>query len=426
MIALYASLTWLAYLLIYPYGYFRAKRENLVWQGRFALGATLQKCDIWLHASSVGEIKVIANLIAELSRIQPSLVMHVTVMTQTGYAEAEKLIGSKVSHSYFPLDAPQIMKRMFASLNPKMFVVAETEIWPNLICEAKSRRIPIVLVNGRMSERAFKKYRLIRKSMQKLLATYQYLFFKTTADSQRYAAFGLPSDKMLVAGDMKFDTPVAQRDVTRRKEIREKLLIADNEFLLAAGSTRAGEENILLEIYCELKAEWPRLRLLLTPRHIERTKEIVGLLNSQQLSFTIYPVIKTDADSEATHTDAEKVETDVIVINVMGMLNDLYLAADIAFVGGTLVPIGGHNLLEPVWNGTPVLFGPSISNVIEAADYIQTYNFGAQVDSSGQLREVLDSVLSGTRTFSRKTESNSVTSSTHTIATYILGHLNHA
>jgi len=327
-----------------------------------------------------------------------------------GY-KREEVIGKKASLSLFPLDAVWPIRRALDRLKPRVLVVAETEIWPVLVTEACRREIKIVLVNGRMSVRAFGRYKLIARSLRHLLECYDRFFFKSDEDRDRYVRFGVSPVKSQVAGDMKFDAPLLPRSDGRVKELRARLGVPDKAFLFLAGSTRPGEEELLLRVFKELSVRHPQLRLVLAPRHPERVPEVESLLGAAGMTVRRY------SDGLA-HGDTDRVT--VSVVDLMGVLGDLYLAADLAFVGGTLVEIGGHNILEPVWARTPVVFGPHINNVREAASYIGQNNFGVMVDSADAISTLIEAMLSGSRTFAARDEAQWRRSATALAGSYIL------
>jgi 3-deoxy-D-manno-octulosonic-acid transferase len=365
----------------------------------------------------MGEVKVVEYLVRELRRRQRDVALHVTVMTRTGFQDAGTRLGRDITISYFPLDTTPLIRRTLDAIQPKAIVITETEIWPNLALEAASRGIPIVLVNGRMSEKSFGRYRFIRKVLGRVLAAYDRFFFKTEDDRQRYGYFGVDPQVSRVVGDMKFDAPLADRSTGRVAELRGRLGIADDGFLLIAGSTRPGEEEVLLRAIVALRHEHPRLRLLLAPRHLERLTEVLALVNAAGMKPREYSKIGADA--------ALDVDT-VIVMDRMGVLAELYQAADLAFVGGTLVPLGGHNILEPVWAQAPVLYGPFLDNVLEAAEYIEKHSYGARVGSAEEFQRTLAGVLEGRIAFRTKTEQDHNASPTAEAAEYILNRIRHA
>lgn len=416
MIAAYRLLSRLLYASIYPFGRLRIALKDDVWRQRMALALTSGQRDIWIHAASVGEIKVIANLLQHLGSVS-SCSAHVTVMTRAGYAEATRLVNERVSISFFPLDVPVAIDRLLDAVRPKLLVIAETEIWPNLIEQTYARKIPIILVNGRMTEKAFRKYRLIERTMRKLLSRYEKFFIKSDGDATRYAHFGVPQQKIVIAREMKFDTAIVSHNQREIAEMRERLGIAAHEKLIIAGSTRPGEESQLLDAFGRLRNKFTHLRMLLAPRHLARVGEVIELLSLRQIPYTIHPSMESDHTGNAAT---------VIILNSIGELARLYAAADIAFVGGTLTDVGGHNLLEPVWMGTPVVFGPSVSNVSDSAEYIIKHNYGAMADTADELATVVEEYFAGNRTFARRTEHDSSQSSSALIADYIVRKLAHA
>lgn len=387
--------------------------SDLLWRGRFGRIKPVGPVDIWLHAASVGEVRVIGYLIHHLHNKNPNLRIHITTMTRTGFNTARELYTSeKITVSFFPFDTKTAMKKTIENILPKLLVIAETEIWPNLILQAAHKEIPIILVNGRMSSKAFGKYKLIGSTFKKLLSKYDKLFLKTDTDLKRYQNFDIDPGKTIVAGDMKFDAPLLERTEDKVNGIRLSCGIEPESFILVAGSTRPGEEEILADLFVKMIAEYKTFNLIIAPRHIKRVGEIKTMLNSKQIPFKLY-------GSESKHES-------LILVDKLGVLNKLYLAADLSFVGGTLVDIGGHNLLEPVWAGSPVVFGPSTSNVKEAAEYIIRHNYGLKIADGNELYQVVKKTMTGEMTFDRKTKHDFEDSATTNIGAYILEKLKNA
>jgi 3-deoxy-D-manno-octulosonic-acid transferase len=408
MIRAYQVFSAVVYALVYWFGRMRARQGDLLWRDRLAIATYNTPVDLWLHAASVGEVRVVNCLITFLAKERPDVHIHLTVMTRTGFQTARTLFGSEIDVSYLPLDVPWLMRRKLRSVRPKALVIAETEIWPNLILEAGAAAIPVVLVNGRMSERAFKKYRLLEGSFRTLLSSYRKIFVKSQGDGDRIGAFLSDSERLVVAGDMKFDAPLHDRSGEKRQSMRAKLGLGEREFLFVAGSTREGEETILTDAYLKLKTEFPGLRLLIAPRHLERVTEVAAIIENAGLRIR-----SVDSDTPSS-ADA------ITLVDRMGLLNDLYAAADLAFVGGTLVDIGGHNILEPIWAGTPVLYGPFLSNVRDASEYILAHNFGAVCQSPDDLAINLGAVMRGQVHFAVKTEETDLRSATSLCGSYLL------
>ncbi len=408
----YKLATQVSYGLVYPVARLMAGRGNRKWRDRLGLGDDAQRSDIWLHAASVGEVKVLSYLIHYLSRKKPGLRYFVTVMTSSGFRAASDMFNNDVSVGYLPWDYRSTVARVLDRVSPRVLVVAETEIWPNLIMQAHERGVAIVLVNGRMSAKGFSRYGKMAGAMQKLLQHYDHFFFKSAEDAARYLYFGIGDDVGQVTGDMKFDAPLLPRSEGRRAEIRYRAGIAEDAFVLVAGSTRPGEEPMLLNAWGKVNMSPDRgSHLILAPRHVERAGEIRELCEARNMPCSLY--------------GAAGAANEVVLVDRMGILVELYMAAELAFVGGTLVDIGGHNVLEPVWAGTPVLFGPSTGNVREAAEYIKQHRFGAQVESAEEMITVIQGCLDGAVTFARKTENDLSESPTARAGEYILDTLAH-
>ena len=384
---LYKFLTYVILILVAPYAWLKIKSGSVLWSDRFGLGA-YQKADVWIHAASAGEVKVISYLVNFLLSKKPELKIHVTVMTKTGYATAADILEEKVTISFLPLDARLIVSKVVDKINPGVVVIAETEIWFSFLHKLFEKNIPVLLINGRMSSKAFGKYKLIKSSMAVTLSKYYKLFVKSKADALHFEEFNLPDDLLEIIGDMKFDAPLLPHSEGRRQEIRYRYGIKETDYLLVAGSTRPGEEEILLDLFNRINSD--NFKLILAPRHIERVEQIKNIIKEQGVPF--------DLGESSTGKR-------VILIDKFGLLNDLYAAADLAFVGGTMVEIGGHNILEPVWAGTPVVYGSSLANVIESSLYIEKNNYGSQVSSKEELFNVVKSIYLGEKKFNIKKDS---------------------
>ena len=406
---IYRLISSLVYLFCRVYGHSRAKAGSKLWRGRLGLIKTNNTVDIWIHASSVGETKIATYLTNYLLSHHPDLRIYLSTMTEAGQKVARTIAGKNVMTGFLPLDHPWPLGRTLETLKPKIMVITETEIWPNLIGEVAKRNIEIVLVNGRMSDSAFRKYKLARKMFREILRRYQKLFLKTETDKSRFGFFGVNDGQAVVAGDMKFDAPLLARSAGRVREIRSRLGASESDFLFVCGSTRPGEEQLLLELARTLKTKALPIKLVIAPRHIDRIKQL-----QEDLSVS--------GDSVGLYSEG-KLNSSLILIDQMGCLNDLYLAANLAFVGGSLVDIGGHNLLEPVWAGTPVLFGQSTSNVNEAKNYILENNYGAMAADAAEMTELVKKFITGEITFAIKNSDDLSHSATSIAGDYILQRL---
>jgi 3-deoxy-D-manno-octulosonic-acid transferase len=389
------------------------------WADRIALNKLIKPARIWIHASSVGEVKVAETLIRRLRQQDPNLPVHLSVMTAAGYEMAAAIVSSlpePVGLSYAPADTKRWVRRFLNRLRPKVLIITETEIWPNLIIEAARNGVQLFLVNGRMTTRSFERYMKVSGMILPVVSRYGRCFFKTGEDLERFVTLGLPSDRAEIAGDMKFDTsltPVSKETIAAE---RERLGIAPDQFMLVAGSTRSGvdnetdEEEQLLSLYAALKPKFPQLRLVLAPRHLERVDTVARKVQAATLPVAVI-------DSERTSVGGT--DDPVLVVGYIGGLIQLYRAASLAFVGGTLVSKGGHNLLEPVWAGTPVIFGPSLDNVSEASDYIITNRFGARVTDIKEMIELACRLIAGEITFEQRRSDDASQSATDRVMAYL-------
>jgi len=407
----YKILSVLVYFVLWSYGRLRAASGSELWRGRLGLILNQGRIDIWIHAASVGETKIAGYLIDYLRCRQPELRFYLSTMTVAGHKMAETINDTNVVTGYFPLDCTMSVRRTFDSINPRLLVIAETEIWPNLIKESHRRQIPIVLVNGRMSDKAFPKYKLIAKMLSQLLSYYEKIFVKSESDKKKFEFFKISGSHIKIAGDMKFDAPILPHSVERVNKTRAQVGAADNDFVLVAGSTRPGEEELLLRLFGGLSKTYASFRLVIAPRHLSRIDEIKSAIALQNLNYGTY--------------ESNNGISPLMLVDKMGELDNLYQAADLAFVGGTLVNVGGHNILEPVWSGTPVVFGPFVSNIAEARDYVLANNYGAMVDTIEDLEVLIQKFMKNRNMFAIKSEEDLLHSPTALAGDYILERLKH-
>ncbi|PKK84091.1 MAG: hypothetical protein CVT49_05565 [candidate division Zixibacteria bacterium HGW-Zixibacteria-1] len=412
---LYKIATFIIYYVSLPYTYISAVAGSLKWKQR--LGRKHRTpgdgpVDIWLHASSMGEVKVLGILLDQLKDVDNSLKIYLTVMTDAGYSAARKLAGSDISVGFFPLDYQSAINRFLGTVRPKSAVFIETEIWPNMINTLGRNDIPIFLANGRLSEKAFGRYRFFKEAMSGILAKYTRMMVQKDLDKQRFVGIGARPEKIEVVGNLKFDAPVVKMPAEKKESIQRNLPFNNNARILIAGSTRNGENEIILDCFLKLLQEFPEARLILVPRHLDRIDIISNMASTRALESCLYSNLKQSSG-----------DCRVMIVDKIGVLNDLYHVSDIAFVGGTLTNIGGHNILEPVWAGIPVLYGPSIANVVDSSEYILACNFGAQVSDGNELCQKLTAYFRGTLKFRKKTDVPAEPSRAQRTAQIILGAL---
>jgi len=331
-------------------GYWRNFRE------RFGFGAPARPHGVWIHAVSVGEVQACAPLVGVLRQRYPELPLTVTAVTPTGAARARALFGNAAQVRYVPFDLPGAVRRFFARVQPRLAVIVETELWPNLYRECGRRRVPLVLASARLSARSAGRYRRLGALFRDTLSQAAVVAAQGTLDAERFQALGADPASTHVTGNLKFDFRLPPRTVERGARLREQY--APARALWVAGSTHGGgEEQALLEAQRRVRALHPDALLVLAPRHPQRFAEVAALLHQAGASF----VRRSQGAAAAAQT------CEVLLLDSLGELLDFYAAADVAFVGGSLVPIGGHNLLEPAALGVPILTGPYNSNSEEIA-----------------------------------------------------------
>ncbi|MEB0044877.1 MULTISPECIES: lipid IV(A) 3-deoxy-D-manno-octulosonic acid transferase [unclassified Pseudomonas] len=339
---------------------------------RFSLGLPAMKPGgLWVHAVSVGESIAAAPMIRALLQRYPQLPITVTCMTPTGSERIRALFADepRVQHCYLPYDLPCAAARFLDRVRPKLAVIMETELWPNHIHQCAKRAIPVALANARLSERSAKGYGRFHKLTQPMLAQMSLFAVQTEAEAQRFRSLGARAEAVEVTGSIKYDLTIDPQLLQRAAELRGQWQALERPVWIAA-STHEGEDEVVLAAHRQLLANHPDALLILVPRHPERFNAVFELCKQQGF-----------ATVRRSTGDAVIANTSVLLGDTMGELLFLYALADSAFVGGSLVPNGGHNLLEPAALAKPVLSGPHVFNFLEIA---------AQLRNAGALVEVED------------------------------------
>lgn len=331
---------------------------------------------VWIHAVSVGEAIAAGPIIGYLLEKRPDIPLLVTTTTATGAATVRQRFGSSVEHRYFPYDLPWVVRRYLRRINPRQLILMETELWPHLLRSCAANNIPVIIANARLSARSAARYARFPGVMTPLLGAIDCIAVQGSEDGDRFIALGAQRDAVVVTGSLKFDIELPPSVVESGEAIRRFLGV--NRAVLMAGSTREGEEPLLLEAYSRLLETRPDLLLLIAPRHPERFDVVAELC--QRAGFRM-----VRHSSAAACTPAVQ----VYLIDSMGELPAFYAAADVAFVGGSLVPRGGHNVLEPAALGIPVVVGMHTYNFSEIVRMLKSAGALVQVDDvDGLVRAV--------------------------------------
>ncbi|MBN2097721.1 MAG: 3-deoxy-D-manno-octulosonic acid transferase, partial [Candidatus Omnitrophica bacterium] len=350
-----------------------------------------KKSPIWLHAVSVGETQAARPLVEYLKLKYPDSTLVISTVTATANKIAKNLISPNELVIYSPLDISFVVKKTLDLINPKLLIIAETEIWPNLIVNAASRNVPIVMVNGRISSGSFRNYKLFPCFLRPILLKINLFAMQTKTDAQRIIELGAEENKVKVTGNMKFDI-LGSEFVVRSSELGLK----ENEKLFIAGSTHRGEEQVILRAYQDLVKTHPDLKLLIAPRHIERVAEIEKLITRFGFRAQRVSAIFTtnyELPSFAKASEGRRTTNSILILDTIGQLRNLYQLADIVFIGGSLISHGGQNPIEPAYFSKAILFGPDMSNFSSVSETLLKQKAAILVRDAVQLKESCLSLL---------------------------------
>lgn len=336
---------------------------------------------IWIQAVSVGEVALCRNLVPAIKERFPGSDIVFSTITRTGNELAAKLFSGDATIIYFPLDFSFIARKVVGIIRPRIYVMVETEIWPNVIgaVSAHSGRPAIVMINGRISDRSYGKYMMVRRFLKGTLEKIGAFCMQSELDAKRMISLGAPEERVSVTGSMKFDAAVAPASADA---VREAIGLGAEEELIVAGSTHKGEEEAVLSVFRRLADEFPALRLLIAPRHIERSGEVDAAVRRSG-----FAPVRVSAAKGAAHRGC------VLILDTIGSLGGVFSAATIVFIGGSLVRHGGQNPLEPAYFGKPILFGPHMFNFRSIADALLKDDAAIQVGDAGALYGNMASLL---------------------------------
>jgi 3-deoxy-D-manno-octulosonic-acid transferase len=384
------------FVLSAPYYFWRMRRRGN-WLGGFLerfghydrklKQALTNRQVLWLHAVSVGEVNLCTQLIRALEPRLPNLKIVVSTTTTTGMAELQRRLPTHVSKIYYPVDSRKSVARALAVIHPKAVVLVEAEIWPNFIWRANQLGIPLFLVNARMSERSFPRYKKFGFLFRPLFASFAGVGAQNEADAARLREIGCRPDAIRVVGNLKFDA--AKLDERRPLDVGamlRQLGVPPDAEILVAGSTHDGEEKILADVTRRLRARIPKLFLVLVPRHFERCKEVGRQLRERGVKF-----FYRNGISAGTQLRAGEVEC--LLVNTTGELKFFYECATVVFVGKSLTAIGGQNPIEPGALGKPMVFGPNMQNFGDVTRNFLGQGGALQVRDSEGLEKVLGELL---------------------------------
>jgi len=341
---------------------------------------------IWMHAVSVGEVTAAAPVIAELRKDYPEACVVLSTSTETGQEMAQRLISQATALIYYPLDLPFVVKKMLKRVQPDIFVPTETELWPNFLVQCRKRGVRVVLVNGRISPRSFRRYGRTRCFWKGLLENLDGLGMISETDGRRILALGAPPDKVQILGNAKYDSLASRTSPVLQEEIARRLDIRPGSPVFVAGSTHEGEETVCLSVYRRLLEFNPAFLLILVPRHIERGSAVAELVRKAGFE----DVIRVSEMNGGRPRRKER----IVIVDVIGELFKVYSLATVAYCGGSLVPRGGQNILEAAAWGKVVFYGPSMEDFQGEKALLEEAEAGIPVAGETELQERMLSLLS--------------------------------
>lgn len=337
---------------------------------------------IWIHAVSVGEVLTARPLARELRARYPQLRIFLSTTTVTGQAVARRSAQDVDAVFYFPFDLGLFVRRTLDLVRPRLFVMLETEIWPSLLRECRDRGVKTAIVNGRLSERSYPRYRLARSFMRGVLNDIDRFCVQSEEAARRFIDLGASPDRVTVTGNLKFDS-LEWLPATSQPRPRDRVLryfrLAPSRPVIVAGSTMKGEETLVLAAFRRVRTAVPHALLILAPRHLERAGDVLQQCRDEGFKTLRRSDLPIDSEPRA----------DIVVLDTLGELATVYQLATVAFVGGSLVPTGGHNILEPAVYGKPIVFGPHMSNFAEIAADFTANAAGVQVGNDRELSDVM-------------------------------------
>lgn len=342
---------------------------------------------IWIHAVSVGEVQAAMPLIKELRAKLPDRSVLLSTTTMTGNAIAVEKAGGMATVIYFPLDFPWAVRRALRAFKPEVVAIVETEIWPNFLKAARRQGVPVVIVNGRISDRSFGGYLKLRPILRGILECIDVFCMQTGADAGRVERMGAPRDRIRVTGNMKYEASLGTSP--GKEQVCGEIGLDAGRGYIVAGSTHSGEEEILIRVYERLRGRFKGLSLIVVPRHPERSREVLNIARAAGISSCLRSELPSRPETP-----------DVVVVDTIGELMSLYAVAEVVFVGKSLAGHGGQNVIEPASLGKAVLFGPHMENFKQASGLLLEAGGAAMVQGEEELEKRLGELLSddGART----------------------------
>ncbi len=403
MFILYNSVLLLAAIIGIPYYFFKMiitgkYRKSLIPKlgGRQAqILANLKNAPrVWVHAVSVGEVTAAVPIVAYLKKIRPDVEIIFSTSTETGQEMAQRLVSDVAAFIYFPLDIPRVVHKMIRLVKADVFVMVETELWPNFLKACQKYNTKVLMVNGRISPRSYGKYQLTNFFWKRILTNLNDAGMIARIDANRLKDIGMDPKKIQILGNAKYDALASMASPQLQKEIAGLLNVQKDERFFVAGSTHQGEEEVVIKVYKELLKIYPDFKLIIVPRHIERTKEVLALLHKYNLN----DVITVTEMKSGKNREKES----IIIVDIIGVLFKVYSLATVVYCGGSLVPKGGQNILEAAAWGKVIFYGPSMEDFSEEKALLENVGAGVTIKNEAELLQEIIRLLENPEEIERR------------------------
>ncbi len=374
----------LLYRLIKEEGFFQRIKQSIGYLPAELKEKISNRHAIWLHAASVGEIVATSPIVREIRKEMPEAVIVVSVVTATGYRMARQIIKDSDGLLYFPLDLPYFTNRILNIIRPKIILLVETEIWPNFLRIAEEEKIPVMMVNGRISQRSAFRYRLIHGFTKKILSSIRIFCMQSQVDKKNIIHIGADPNKVTVTGNTKYDQSYAIVSEEEKQRFRFVFGVEkDGGPVMIAGSTHSGEDDIVCRAFVKIREEFPKAKLIIAPRHIFQADQVAETARKYGLILQKRSDIREEA----------KAGTDGVILDTIGELGRIYSICDLVFVGGSMVSVGGHNILEPAAHGKPIIVGPHMFNFIEIFELLSSRGACKMAQNEAEFSEICLQIL---------------------------------
>ncbi len=375
----------LIYRLIHEEGFYQRIKQSIGFLPDELKEKISNRHAIWVHAASVGEIVAASPIVREMRKSHPDEVIIVSVVTATGFRMAHQIIKGADGILYFPLDLPYLTNRILTIINPRAIVLVETEIWPNFLRIAADKHIPVMMMNGRISQRSAVRYRLITFFTRRVLSTIRMFCMQSYIDAQYIIDIGADPNKVIVTGNTKYDQTYGIVTEEEKKRFLHELGFDEGSPLMIAGSTHRGENSSVYKAFVKIRDHFPDAKLIIAPRYIYQADLIVD----EGIKHDVTMVKRSDMMAGKS----VRAEYDGVVLDTIGELGRVYSLGDLIFVGGSLAHIGGHNILEPAAHGKPIVVGPNMFNFVEIFELLSRHGACVMVKNEEEFIETCLDIL---------------------------------